>query len=69
MKNKRIKELYAKATGSKLSVDDFVLDDWELKFAELLITDCAKVASELNHVYSHQAKLTAETIMKHFELN
>ena len=38
--NTRIKELYKEAYGVSLSTDDFVLDDSEAKFAELIINEC-----------------------------
>ena len=41
--NQRVKQLYKKARGLTLSTDDFVLEEWEKKFAELLIRECAVI--------------------------
>lgn len=38
--NTRLRELYKKAFEVSLSVDDFVLDDKEEKFAKLIIEEC-----------------------------
>lgn len=41
--NQRVKQLYKKARGLTLSTDDLVLEEWEKKFAELLIRECAVI--------------------------
>lgn len=42
--NNRIKELYKQAYSVDLDIDDFVLDDKEEMFAELIVQECAKKA-------------------------
>ena len=41
--NKRLKELYKQARCVDLSTDDFVLEDWEKKFVELVVKECISV--------------------------
>jgi len=41
---KKVKELYKEAYNVKLSINDFVLEDTEKKFAELIIRDCLSLA-------------------------
>lgn len=38
--NQRVKQLYKKARGLTLSTNDFVLEEWEKKFAELIVKEC-----------------------------
>lgn len=40
--NNRIKELYKQAYSVDLDINDFVLDDKEEKFAQLVVQECAR---------------------------
>jgi len=41
--NERIKELYKEAYGVRLSLDDYMLDENEEKFAELIVARCCEI--------------------------
>jgi hypothetical protein len=41
--NRRVKDLYKRARRLKISPDDFVLEEWEIRFADLLIRECAVI--------------------------
>jgi hypothetical protein len=43
-------------------------DQIKQKFIELIIRECAQKASQMCHVYPHQAELTATTILSHWGL-
>ena len=48
--NQRVKQLYKKARGLTLSTNDFVLEEWEKKFAELIVKECVEKLKETKEV-------------------
>lgn len=58
--NERIKELYKEAYGVQLSIQDFVLDSNEKKFAELIVRECAGV------VFRKTGPKSALNVLEHF---
>lgn len=59
--NTRLKELYKEAYGVSLSIDDFVLDDNEQRFAELIVNECMRISNE-----SGSSTIIADRIAEHF---
>ena len=59
--NTRLKSLYKEAYGVRLSVDDFVLDDNEEKFAQLIVKECMRISNE-----SGSSTIIADRIAEHF---
>jgi hypothetical protein len=46
MANEKLKELYKQARGLRMSLNDFALEAWEKKFAELIVQECATVMNK-----------------------
>lgn len=66
--NERIKELYKEAYGVSLSIDDFMLDENEGKFAELIVRECANlfVTMEGSEFAEFDRFDAAKHVKKHF---
>lgn len=46
MVQEKLKELYIQARGLRMATNDFALEAWEKKFAELIIRECAAVVNK-----------------------
>lgn len=64
--DKRIKDIYKQARKVRLSVDDFVLEEWEREFARLIVLECARADSEANNCDHVDGESYNWTILDHF---
>jgi hypothetical protein len=69
--NDKIKELYIKARNLPMSTDDFVLDEWEEKFAKLIIDECLMIAAPIEgsgDAADLASEEICECIKEHFDI-
>jgi hypothetical protein len=67
--NNRVKEIYKEAFGVGLSINNFVLEENEKKFAELIVQECIAVCKEQHDPQNLNYKPSesfAEAIRLHF---
>jgi hypothetical protein len=72
MNTKLIDELAAQAWRYSLNYDgEEILPQvlvFHRKLTELVVQECARRVGEMQHVYAHQAELSQQTLLKHFEI-
>jgi hypothetical protein len=65
MAHEKLKEIYKQARCLRMSTNDFALEDWEIKFAEAIVRDCATLVNKNDFEGS---KLGDSLLFEHFGL-